>query len=252
MAELSLPFDTATLVIAAAIVFAAYVVFGMTGFGSSIAAMPFLALLFPLKVAVPLMAVIDLCSGSMLALRTHRQVAWRELSTLAPWIALGMIAGVTLLVRAPERVLLTLLAVFVLAYLARTRFGRPAREPVSERWASAFGASGGVVTALYGTGGPIYLVYLLRRLADPRALRATMGMMILLLALARVTFFAGADLYTGTGLVALCVLLVPVGLAGLWTGSHLHHRVPPQHVMGVLHLVLFAGALNLLYRALFS
>lgn len=250
MAALPIPFDTATLVAAGVVVFVAYVVFGMTGFGSSIAAMPFLALLVPLKVAVPLMAVIDLCSGSMLALRTHHQVAWRELGTLSPWIALGMLAGVTVLVAAPEPALLTLLALFVLAYLVRARFGRPAQGPISRRWASAFGASGGVVTALYGTGGPIYLVYLLRRLADPLALRATMGMMILLLAVARVTLFASAKLYTQDGLVAMCVLLVPVGLAGLAAGSYLHHRVPPRHVMQSLHLVLFIGAINLLYRAL--
>lgn len=236
--------------VAGAIVLVAYTVFGMTGFGSSIAAAPFLVLLFPLQFAVPMMVVLDLCGGSLLALRTRRQVAWRELARLAPWIALGMLAGVTLLVNAPERALLTLLALFVLGYLARSHFAAPARTSLSTHWASTFGTFGGVFTALYGTGGPILLVYLVRRLADARTLRATMAMLILATAVARVPLFAGADLFGQPGLIALCATLIPVGLLGLWIGSHLHHRLPPQQVMAAIHIVLLLGAINLLYRTL--
>lgn len=247
---MSLPFDAATIVAAGAIVLVAYTVFGMTGFGSSIVAAPFLVLLFPLEFAVPMMVVLDLCGGSLLALRTRRQVAWRELARLAPWIALGMLAGVALLVEAPERALLTLLALFVLGYLARSHFAAPARAPLSTHWAAPFGTFGGVFTALYGTGGPILLAYLVRRLADARTLRATMAMLILLTALARVPLFAGADLFAQPGLLALCALLVPIGLLGLWIGSRLHHRMPPQQVMAAIHVVLLLGAINLLYRTL--
>ena len=252
MSLFALPFDAATIVAAGVIVFVAYTVFGMTGFGSSITAAPFLVLLFPLKFAVPMMVVFDLCGGSLLAVRTHGHVAWREMARLAPWIALGMLAGVTLLVNAPERALLTLLALFVLGYLARARFGRTSTEPISPRWAPPFGACGGVFTALYGTGGPIYLIYFARRLREARVLRATMGMLILLTAFVRVTLFASAGLYAQPGLLALCAWLIPVGLAGLWIGSHLHQRLPPQRIVLVIHVVLLLGALNLLYRTLLA
>ncbi len=246
----SLPFDAATIVAAGVIVFAAYTVFGMTGFGSSITAAPFLVLLFPLKFAVPMMVILDLCGASLLALRTHGHVAWRELLRLAPWFVLGMVAGVTLLVHAPERALLTLLALFVLGYLARARFGRPSTAPLSTRWGLPFGTAGGVFTALYGTGGPIYVIYFARRIADARVLRATMAMLILITALVRVAMFTSAGLYAQPGLLALCAALVPAGLLGLWIGSHLHHRLPPHRVVQAIHLVLLAGALNLLYRTL--
>lgn len=250
MPPLLLPFDTATVVAVGAIVFAAYVVFGLTGFGSSIASAPFLVLLLPLEFTVTMMAVLDLFCGSLLALRARRDVAWRELARLAPWIALGMLAGVTLLVNAPERALLTLLALFVLGYLARSHLAAPSRAHLSRRWAIPFGTFGGVFTALYGTGGAILIVYFVRRLADARALRATMGMLILLVAIARVPLFAGAGLFGQPGLVTLCAILIPVGLLGLWIGSHLHHRLPPPRVMLAIHGVLLLGALNLLYRTL--
>ena len=246
------PFDTATLLAAALIVFAAYTVFGLTGFGSSITAMPFLVVLYPLTFAVPMMVVLDLCGGSLLALRTRGLVAWRELATLAPWAGLGMLAGVTLLVSAPERALLLLLALFILGYLARAHFGRPRHDVISRRWALPYGTAGGIFTSLYGTGGPIYTIYVTRRLRDARVLRATMGMLILLTALVRVTLFAGTGLYAQPGLLTLCAVLIPLGLVGLWLGSHLHHRLPAERVVQAIHLVLLAGAINLLYRSLAS
>jgi uncharacterized membrane protein YfcA len=235
---------------AAAIVFIAYTVFGMTGFGSSIVAAPFLVLLFPLQFVVPMIVVLDIFGASLLALRTYRHVSWRELKRLAPWAVLGMLAGVTLLVHAPERVLLTLLALFVLTYLARARFGRPNPAPIDTRWIVPFGLIGGVFTSLYGTGGPIYTIYMARRIFDARMLRATMGMLILVSAFIRMMMFATTGLYAQPGLLMLCAVLMPVGLCGLWLGSYLHHRLPAARVVQVIHVVLLLGALNLLYRTL--
>jgi uncharacterized membrane protein YfcA len=245
----ALPFDAATIAAAAAIVFVAYTVFGLTGFGSSITAAPFLVLLFPLRFMVPMMVLLDLVSASTMALRNHGHVAWRELGRLAPWIAIGMVTGVTLLVHAPERPLLALLALFVLGYLARAALVRRTHAPIVARWAPAFGASGGVFTALFGTGGPIYAIFLTSRIADKSALRATNGMLILATALARIGLFAGAALYAQPGLVALAALLIPVALAGLWLGGRLHVRLPAERVVQAIQLVLLIGALNLLRRA---
>jgi uncharacterized membrane protein YfcA len=244
----ALPFDAATIAAAVAIVFVAYTVFGLTGFGSSITAAPFLVLLFPLRFMVPMMVVLDLVSASTMALRNHGHVAWRELGRLAPWIAVGMLSGVTLLVHAPERPLLALLALFVLGYLARAVLLKRQPDAIAPRWAAPFGAFGGVFTALFGTGGPVYAIFLTSRIADKNALRATNGMLILATALARIGLFAGAALYAQPGLVPLSALLIPVALAGLYVGGHLHVRWPAARVVQAIQVVLFVGALNLLRR----
>jgi uncharacterized protein len=245
----ALPFDAATIGGAAAIVFVAYVVFGLTGFGSSITAAPFLVLLFPLRFTVPLIVILDLVSATLMTARNHGRVAWRELGRLAPWIALGMLLGVTLLVRAPERPLLLALALFVIAYVARAVLAPRRQQPLAPAWAVPLGGCGGVFTALFGTGGPLYAIFLTSRIDDKRELRATNGMLILATALARIGLFAGAALYAQPGLVALAALMVPVALAGMVVGSHLHVRWPPQRVVQAIYAVLLVGALNLLRRA---
>ncbi len=240
------------MVVAAAIILVAYTVFGLTGFGSSITAAPFLVLLFPLRFAVPLMVILDLVSGTLMATRNHRRVAWRELLRLLPFAAAGMLLGVTLLVHAPERPLLALLGLFVLAYLARSVFGAPRSGEIAPLWAAPLGIAGGIFTSLYGTGGPIYTIFLAGRLNDMAVLRATMAMLILLTALSRVGLFAAAGFYAQPGLLPLALMLVPVVIAGLWLGSHLHRRLRPARVVQAIQFVLLVGALNLLRRSLFG
>ena len=52
------------------------------------------------------------------------------------------------------------------------------------------GMAGGVFTALYGSGGPIYTVYLARRLGDANRLRATIAVLIFCTAWARLALFS--------------------------------------------------------------
>ena len=63
-----------------------------------------------------MMLVFDLCAGLLLGLRNRRDVDRGELLRLVPFVAVGMMLGVTALVRAPERWLLGVLGAFVFGY----------------------------------------------------------------------------------------------------------------------------------------
>jgi uncharacterized membrane protein YfcA len=54
-----MPLPPETLVIAALVVAGAFVVFGLTGFGSTILAVPLLAHLLPLKFVIPMFVLLD-------------------------------------------------------------------------------------------------------------------------------------------------------------------------------------------------
>ncbi|MFL6676141.1 MAG: TSUP family transporter, partial [Massilia sp.] len=149
-----------TVALLALIVILAYAVFGLTGFGSSITAMPLLVQLIPLKMAVPMMLIFDLCAGLLMGLKNRRVVDRKELLRLVPFMLVGMVLGVVVLVKAPERLLLLTLGVFILAYSAWSLLFRPDVQPIGSRWSMPLGIAGGVFTALFGTGGPIYTIYL--------------------------------------------------------------------------------------------
>lgn len=243
-------FDLLTLAQLALIIVFGYTVFGLTGFGSSVTAMPLLVLLIPLRMAVPLMLVFDLVSGLLLGLKNRRFIEKREALRLIPFMVAGMAIGVLALVRAPERVLLVVLGLFILCYSAWSLLVRGKPRPLASAWAGPFGIVGGMFTALFGTGGPFYTIFLTRRLHDKLTLRATISGVLFFSAVARLVLFTGAGLYRDAALPLLAAVLLPFALGGLYVGNRLHQWLPAERVKQAVWVVLIAGGVSLVLRNL--
>lgn len=226
----------------------AHSVFGLTGFGANIVALPLLVHVLPLKFVVPMLLVLDLFTASLLGLKNRQRIQWPELLRLLPWLLAGMVIGATLLAKAPESWLLGCLGVFLLLYASWSLLNKSKPQPSSTRWAAPAGLVGGTFTALYGTGGPIYTLYLARRLADVVALRATMGGLVFGTALVRLGLFTGGGFYSQPGLLRLAAILLPCALAGYLLGSRLHGKLPTQRLVQAVWVLLVFSGLSLLWR----
>jgi len=241
-------FDLITLAQLALIIVFGYTVFGLTGFGSSVTAMPLLVLFIPLRMAVPLMLVFDLVSNVLLGLKNRRFIEKREALRLIPFMLAGMAVGVLALVRAPERVLLVVLGLFILGYSAWSLLSSRKPPPLADAWAGPFGVVGGMFTALFGTGGPFYTIFLTSRLDDKRTLRATLSGVLFFSAVSRLVLFTGAGLYRQPALLPLAAVLLPFALGGLYLGNRLHQRLPAERIKQAVWVVLIAGGISLVLR----
>ncbi|MBS0305820.1 MAG: sulfite exporter TauE/SafE family protein [Proteobacteria bacterium] len=243
-------FPVEILVGVACVLLFAYTVVGLTGFGASMVAMPMLVHLLPLRIALPMMLIFDLVGGIAIGVRNRRSVDRGELLRLVPFMLVGIVLGVTVLVNAPERALLLVLGVFVLVFAAWSLLVRAAAAPIRPGWAVPLGTLGGVFSALFGTGGPIYTIYLARRVQDKSRLRATVSLLLFVSALARLFSFVAAGLFSPPGLLLLILLMLPCALAGMTLGTHLHHRLPAQHVVKAVWAILVVGGATLVLRNL--
>ena len=243
---LELPWTT--LLAAAAAVAVAYTVYGLTGFGAAIVAIPLLAQFLPLRVAVPMLLLFDLVAGLLLGLKNHRSIDKPELLRLVPFLLLGMVAGVYLLARAPERWLLAVLGLFAMLYAAWNLLRRPATGPVARGWVVPAGLFGGAFTAMYGTGGPIYASYLARRVSDKAVLRASVAALIFGAGWVRLVMFTASGFYAQRGLLELVAMLVPAALLGYFMGSRLHARLSGPQALKVVWLLVLAAGIGLLWR----
>ena len=126
---------------------AAYTVLGFSGFGAILVALPVLAHLLSLRVAVPVLLVCDLFAASLMGLKSRHAVDRGELLRLAPFLLAGMALGVVLLSRASEAVLLTALGGFVLAMSLWNLYGRVGTNTVSATWALPASLLGGTRAA---------------------------------------------------------------------------------------------------------
>jgi len=230
------------------IVLAAYAIFGATGFGSSIFAVPLLAHTFPLAFSVALITTLDLFAATSTSVRLRRMVAWPDLRRVLPAAVIGIAAGVTVLVNLRQAAALLALGIFVACYgtyvLAGPRTLR--RAPVWLAW--PIGLVGGVFSALFGTGGPIYMVFYSARIHDKGALRATSAATVTVSVWIRLLAFAGAGLLEPT-LLLITASMLPVMLLGLVLGNRLHHRLSGHGVLRLIAALLVANGLFLIVRA---
>jgi uncharacterized membrane protein YfcA len=231
------------------IVVFAYTVVGTTGFGASITSVPLLVHLLPLTSVVPMMVILDLCAGTLIVGRNYRSIERRELLRLLPFMLLGVALGTSLLVSAPERLLLLALGIAVFCYAVWSLWGRTPARPIAPVWSLPLGTVGGVFSALFGTGGPVYTIYLARRIDDKSRLRATISTLIFLSALARLAAFLAAGVYRRE-LLLLVAMMVPCMLLGLYAGSRLHLRLPAKQVIRIIWSLLLVSGSSLIWRSL--
>jgi len=234
----------------ASIVFLAYIVFGTSGFGSAVVGIPLLVHVVPLRFAVPLMLMLDVAGAFIQGARVRRDVDRAELKRLVPFMAIGITGGTTLLASLPQRPLVAMLGCLAVGYGLLNLAGRAPVHPLRAGWAAPAGLVGGTMGALFGTGGPIYVMYLSRRLADPAGLRATITAVLMVSVATRVAIFAISGLLEQDGLLLVAAAMLPVMLTGLAIGWRLHSRLPQIALRRVLYALLILSGSSLLVRAL--
>jgi uncharacterized protein len=241
--------DLGAIAVAGAIVALAYLVYGMTGFGSSIIAIPMLTQLIPLKTATPVMLLLDMLAGIVVGLRNLKAVQLDELRKLGPWLCIGLVLGVTLLVSAPEKPLELTLGICLVAYSAWKLMSSGEFRALSAGWALPLGVSGGCLTAVFGTGGPVYTIYLAGRVRDAEQRRATISTLITATAFARLFLFSASGLYKNPTVLPLAGWLLPCGAIGLTAGALLRTRVPAARVSTLIWILLILAGTNLVIRS---
>ncbi|HKS14702.1 MAG TPA: sulfite exporter TauE/SafE family protein [Pseudomonas sp.] len=226
----------------------AYVIFGIAGFGSALIASPILALYIPIAKIVPLLALIDLCAAVVNVSRDARKADWTELRRLVPLMVVGSLIGAAILLQSQPDILLLALGVFVVGYSLYSLSGLRPERSFSRVAALPFGSVGGVFSALFGSGGFIYAIYLSGRIRDKNAMRVTQTTLIGLSTLTRVVLFALAGVYLDTSLLWLALFLAPGMLIGITVGRRLTLGMSREQFLKLINVVVLASGVMLIIR----
>lgn len=237
------------------VVFAGYVVFGITGFGSALMIVPLLAWQLPLDLVVPLVLVLDLAASLQLGHLNFHEIRFDELRRMAPGLALGTAFGLQLAAVGHSALLLAALGAYVAwAGLAGLRQRAPA-TPLAAGWATPFAVASGVVEALFGTSGPLIVAYLTRRLTDPLVLRVTIASAILVVVAITLTGFYLTGRLDNPQLWARLPWLLAATLCGCYLGHRLARGLStgaPGLLRRCIQGLLIASGLSLAVNAVAS
>jgi uncharacterized protein len=167
-----------------------------------------------------------------------------------PFTLVGLTLGVTLLVKLPRSATVLALGLFVCVYALHVMFRREPARRLNRWWAAPAGVLGGIVGALFGMGGPPYVMYISGRIPDPAAQRATISQMVILNVGLRVMAFTLAGLLLSRSLWIAVMVLLPVAWVGVWTGNRAHVSVAPAMMARTIGAVLFITGVALVVRTL--
>ena len=243
----ALQLSVVQLISSVLIILLAYTVKGLSGFGSGLIAIPLLALFLPITLIVPLLGLLSYSGTIMQSIHLRKQVSWRDMLPLLPFSMLGIVVAIWLLVNVSEYLLVRSLGIFVLLYSVYSLL--PLKDPVGGRkWAVVAGSFGGMVGALFGTGGPFYVIYLKMRQLSKGQFRATIAMIFLMDGGVRISGYALSGLYT-VQVLWLLLVLFPVLLLGMYMGNHLHVKIDQKQFNRVISILLMMGGTMLVYKS---
>jgi uncharacterized membrane protein YfcA len=239
-----------TAVYSAAVVFVAYLVRGIAGFGSGMIAVPLLTLIAPITAVVPVVVSLDYIGSASQSVRNLHDIAWREQAVLVPFMLTGILGGLYLFTMVPTWVLAKTLGIVVIAFgiyqLLPLPLGlRPAGG--SRIVAACCGVLGGLLGTLFGTGGPFYAMYLNMRALDRTAFRATFALNFLIDGGIRLIAYAVLGLISRETFLHIAAAL-PIAAAGLFAGGRIQTGLSQRTFVQIIGMVLLGGGIALLLR----
>ena len=234
----------------AAIVFAAFVARGVTGFGSATLAIPMLVHFIPLRAAVPLLLMLDFASSIVLLRLDRTRIDRSEVAWMLPFAMCGVIAGVTLLVTLPAAWLLAALGIVIIVFGVRALLPEHGARRISRAWVVPAGLAGGTLGGLLGSGAATpFMIYLTHRLSDRTRVRATFSAFALFDYGFRLVVFAVGGLLFSAVPLEVAVLGFVAMLAGLFVGNRLHGGISDAAARRSIALLLVLGGALLLLKA---
>ena len=235
-------FDSAAQYAVACLVLAvAEAVYVLLGFGAGLIAVGTLALFMPeLRDVVVILLVVNLPAELFVVWQSRRLVAWRGVLVIFLGIGAGIPIGAWALGSGEPSALLILLGVvlvFAGAVFLATGQAQGRRLP---GWvAPPVGLVSGVLTGLFGTGGPPLIVYY--RLAGvPKAVfRGNLMALFLLMTAIRVPSYAAFGLITWPRIWS-SLAVFPAVLLGAVVGNRIHLRIGEDAFRRLVAIALIA------------
>lgn len=239
--------DPGLLVILGLIALGAFATEGAIGFGGTVLAASIGAQVVPLEVLLPAFVPLNMMLSAWLLGRGLPAVDWRLLALrVAPAVGVGAAIGLALFHLPAKHLFAFGFGVFVVG-LAVLQLARPQGKPLAQLLQWLLLGLGGVVHGLFGTGGPMIVYVVRRRLADKRAFRATLAVLWLVLNVALLVNYASAGLYDRTTFKTLGILALTV-VPGLYIGERVHGKLDAARFERVVWLLLLGAGLALAIR----
>lgn len=229
------------------IMLVAYAFRGVTGFGSGLIAIPLLALIYPLHFVVPFITILDWLASVLHGVRHRREIQWSLILPALPFTLIGIVTAIYVFKNVDASLLIKALGIFLLCFAVYSLVSPTFKQHTSRLWAAPAGLLGGIVSTLFGTGGPFYVIYLQFQGLPKGLFRASVATIFAIEGLLRITGYSFAGFYNRDILVSALTGL-PVMVIAMYIGGHIHTSISQLNFQRAVGVLLIGSGVALLYK----
>lgn len=230
----------------ASVLLTAYMVMGITGFGSALVAVPLLAWIWPLPEVVVLAILLDVPASALHGGLNYRQVRWPAIAAMLPGMAVGTFIGLWLLGQLDKRWPLFILGVYIV--IVGVRALRQAAPPsaAKSRLGYQIGSSLiGIIEVMFATAGPVVLALLHGRLREIAQIRATVPVVMVVAGTIAIAVLYGSGQIDRTNSLERWLVAMPIAALGVLLGNRAARHIPPAVMRRTISILLIASGLSL-------
>lgn len=235
-----------------------HVIEAITGFGSTVLALPFGIMLAGVAVAVPVLSLHAWLLAAYVVVVDRAKIQWKQYFTVMLFVLLGLPLGMWAFTALPEPALKSILAVFMIAISVNgiVQAVKKSRSNVNvgelQGWKKyilyVLLFIGGVIHGAFSSGGPLLIIYITRTIKEKSQFRATMCAFWFSLNLILLVRNAFTGVFTPEA-VRMSLVTLPFLLAGLLIGNWAHRKIPDKHFTLVVYLVLLLSGAFMAYSS---
>ncbi|NDV21160.1 sulfite exporter TauE/SafE family protein [Desulfovibrio sp. JC022] len=175
-------------VLVPAIFFIAGLMQGLTGFGCALIAMPLLAYVVDIKIAVPVCTLCGIFINLNMTYKLRKSLDRNKILPLIIGSVPGSVFGTMMLKEVNGDYIRLFLGLLIAGFAAYSLIAKPIKLNISDKWGYLSGFMTGAIAAAVSAGGPPTIIYTSLRDWDKDSFKATL-----------VSFFMAAGIMAAVG-----------------------------------------------------
>lgn len=217
---------------------------GITGFAGTVLAMPFSILLLGIDVAKPLLNIVTLVACILIVFESYKDIVWQEFFKMTFIMLVGVFVGEYIYTLFPVDILLTIYAVFIIAIALKGIFVKKEYE-VSDAILIGIIILSGIVHGMFLSGGPLLIIYAVKKLPNKGEFRATLApVWIVLNTYLLIKQFIGGLITPD--IMTLSLFALPVLIVAIIIGKKLYYKMSQKAFLMLSYILLLISGISLL------
>ncbi len=236
--------DLLTYIITAVGILLGFFVQTVIGFAAVLVALPIMIIVLDLQAAILILSILLALFSFVLIYQNFNHIQWKIIVHMGIFGFIGMTLGVMTLKTANQEVLMNVLGGFTMVYSLYSMVNK-SQVRLFHHLGWLFGLIGGYFSGLFNTGGPMYVTYIINRLDDATATRATILGMLGIINIARIPIQVYHRMIS-LDLFFYSIVMLPVMFLAIYLGNQLVKVIDQTIFQKFILTVLFLVGLSLI------